>query len=112
MPPPLHGVLPIIQTPFLDSGEIDFATLQREIDWGFAQGIDGLGTGMVSEILRLTAAERHELGKRLIEFTAGRGPVFMAVTADDAAQALSLAQAAERAGCQAIMAAPPPNGRL
>jgi 4-hydroxy-tetrahydrodipicolinate synthase len=109
---PLHGVLPIVQTPFLDSGAIDFATLQREIDWAFAQGIDGLGTGMVSEILRLTTAERHELSERLVEFAAGRGSVFMAVTADDAAQALGFARIAEQVGCQAVMAAPPPAGRL
>jgi len=112
MPSPLHGVLPIIQTPFFDSGEIDFTTLKREVDWGFSQGIDGLGTGMVSEILRLTATERHELGERLVELAAGRGPVFVAVTADDAVKALALAQAAENAGCQAVMAAPPPTGRL
>src|SRR5437773_2504549 len=81
MPQRLHGVLPIVQTPFLDSDEIDFATLRREVDWAFGQGIDGLGTGMVSELLKLTAAERQTLAEKLVEMAAGRGPVFMGIGA-------------------------------
>ena len=59
----VEGVLPIVHTPFLDNDEIDFVTLRREVDWAFAQGIDGLGTGMVSELLRLTAPERQGLAE-------------------------------------------------
>src|SRR4026209_737161 len=99
MPKPLPGVLPIVQTPFLDSDDIDFATLQREVDWAFAQGIDGLGTGMVSELLKLTTDERALLALKLVEFSAGRGPVFMGVGAESTRQAVEHAQAAERAGC-------------
>jgi 4-hydroxy-tetrahydrodipicolinate synthase len=110
--PHLHGVLPIIQTPFLDSGDIDFATLRREVDWAFDQGIDGLGTGMVSELLKLTAAERQALAQHLVEFAAGRGPVFMGVGAESSRQALELARGAEAAGCRAVMATPPISGRL
>jgi dihydrodipicolinate synthase/N-acetylneuraminate lyase len=112
MPQQLHGVLPIVQTPFLDSDEIDFTTLSREVDWAFAQGIDGLGTGMVSELLKLTAAERQALAERLVEFAAGRGPVFMGVGAESSRQALEYAQAAERAGCDAVMATPPISSRV
>jgi 4-hydroxy-tetrahydrodipicolinate synthase len=107
MPKPLHGVLPIVQTPFLDNDDIDFATLKREVDWAFAQGIDGLGTGMVSELLKLTADERALLASKLVEFAAGRGPVFMGVGAESTRLAVEYAQAAERAGCDAVMATPP-----
>ena len=41
MPKPLQGVLPIVQTPFLDSDEIDEAALQCEVDWAFEHGIHG-----------------------------------------------------------------------
>lgn len=107
MPLQLHGVLPIVQTPFLDSGDIDFAALRGEVDWAFAQGIDGLGTGMVSELLKLTATERRELSLQLVEFASGRGPVFMGVGAESTRQALEHAIAAETAGCDAVMATPP-----
>lgn len=111
MPKPLHGVLPIVQTPFLNSGEIDAATLQREVDWAFTQGIHGLGTGMVSELLKLTALERQRLAEKLVEFASDRGPVFMGVGAESTRQALEHAHAAQRAGCDAVMATPPITSR-
>jgi dihydrodipicolinate synthase/N-acetylneuraminate lyase len=112
MPKQLQGVLPIVQTPLLDSGQIDAATLQREVDWAFAQGIHGLGTGMVSELLKLTASERQWLAEKLVEFAADRGPVFMGVGAESSRQALEYARAAEHAGCAAVMATPPITSRV
>jgi len=38
----LGGVLPVFQTPFGDDGEVDRATLEREFDWLFANGADGV----------------------------------------------------------------------
>src|SRR5687768_929988 len=108
----LQGVLPIVHTPFTDADEIDALALRREIDWAFEQGIDGLGTGMVSELLRLTARERQVLAEHLVQMTAGRGAVFMAVGAESTQQALEYAAVAEREGCDAIMAAPPVAARL
>lgn len=111
MPKPLSGVLPIVHTPFLGDDGIDWATLQREVDWAFAQGIDGLGTGMVSELLRFTVDERRLLAEKLVEFTAGRRPVFMGVGAESTVQAVAHAKAAEAAGCDAVMATPPMTGK-
>jgi len=103
----LHGVLPIVHTPFTDSDEIDVATLQREIDWAYAQGADGLGTGMVSELLRLTYEERIALTHHIAQMSAGRGAVFAGVGAEATKQAIVYARAAEKAGCDAVMAVPP-----
>jgi 4-hydroxy-tetrahydrodipicolinate synthase len=112
MPKQLHGVLAIAHTPFTDSDEIDGAALKRSIDWAFAVGADGLGTGMVSETFKLTHDERLTLTKMLVEFAAGRGPVFAAVGAESTKQSLAFAAAAEKAGCDAVMAVPPLTGRL
>jgi len=108
----LHGVLPIVQMPFLKDELIDFETLKREVDWGFSQGIDGLGTGMVSETLKLTASERTEVAAKLVEFAAARGPVFIAVGAESTRQAVEFARGAQRAGASAVMATPPIGGRV
>jgi dihydrodipicolinate synthase/N-acetylneuraminate lyase len=108
----LQGVLPIVHTPFLDDDSIDSASLRREIDFAFATGVDGLGTGMVSEILRLTTDERIALTQQIVELAAGRGPVFAAVGAESIQQALVYAKAAEAAGCDGIMAVPPITTRL
>jgi dihydrodipicolinate synthase/N-acetylneuraminate lyase len=103
----LQGALPIVHTPFTESGDIDIITLRREIDWAYAQGADGLGTGMVSELLRLTYDERIALTHHIAEMSAGRGAVFAGVGAESTKQALIYAQAAEKAGCDAVMAVPP-----
>jgi dihydrodipicolinate synthase/N-acetylneuraminate lyase len=112
MPKTLHGVLPIVHTPFTADDRIDRATLKREIDWAFELGADGLGTGMVSEILRLTYEERIELTQLIAEYSAGRGAVFAAVGAESGKQALAYSVAAEQAGCDAVMAVPPQTTRL
>jgi dihydrodipicolinate synthase/N-acetylneuraminate lyase len=109
---PLAGVLPIVHVPFDGHDRIHVADLQREIDWIFSVGADGLGTGMVSEIVRLSAAERARLAEQLVEFTAGRGAVFMSVGAESSAAARAHAAAAEQAGCDAVMAVPPMTARL
>jgi dihydrodipicolinate synthase/N-acetylneuraminate lyase len=108
----LEGVLAIAHTPFTDADAIDAAALRRSIDWAFATGADGIGTGMVSETLKLTHGERGELTRMLVEFAAGRGPVFAAVGAESTKQALAFAADAEKAGCDAVMAVPPLTGRL
>jgi dihydrodipicolinate synthase/N-acetylneuraminate lyase len=107
MPRRLEGVLAVAHTPFTDDDRIDAAALKAAVDWSFVVGATGLGTGMVSETLRLTADERVELPRLLVESAAGRGPVFAAVGAEGTRQAVAFAVAAERVGCDAVMAAPP-----
>jgi 4-hydroxy-tetrahydrodipicolinate synthase len=108
----LEGVLPIVHTPFADNGDIDEASLAREIDWIFDVGADGLGTGMVSELLRLTIDERIRLTESIVAAANKRGAVFAGVGAESTRQTVELAKAAQRAGCDAVMAAPPALTRL
>jgi 4-hydroxy-tetrahydrodipicolinate synthase len=108
----LAGVLPIVQTPFTERGDFDFASLKREIDWAFERGANGCGTGIVSETLRLSEAERRTLAQKLVELVAGRGPLFVSVGAESKQQAVALAEHAEQAGCDAIMAMPPTQTAL
>lgn len=103
----IAGVLPIVHTPLSDDDEIDFTSLRRQIDWAFQQGADGYCSGMVSELLRLTAAERVALTHKLAEFNAGRGAVVASVGAESTKQAVFYAREAQRAGCHAVMAIPP-----
>ena len=112
MPQPLRGVLAIAHTPLTDADTIDAAALKRSIDWAFAVGADGIGTGMVSETLKLTHDERLALPKMLVEFAAGRGPVFVSVAAEGTWLAHGYAAVAEKAGCDAIMAVPPLTAKL
>jgi dihydrodipicolinate synthase/N-acetylneuraminate lyase len=107
MPRPIQGVLPVVQMPFTDADEIDFPSLKRQVDWAFEQGADGVGTGMASEVAKLTAKERSELTQKLPEFAEGRVAVFVSVGAECTRQAVSYAKEAAEAGCDAVMAVPP-----
>jgi len=107
MPRLIQGVLPIAHTPFTDGDAIDYASLRKQIDWAFQIGADGVCTGMVSELLRLTHDERLELTRELVAITAGRGSVVMSVGAESVKQALVFTRAAADALCDAVMAVPP-----
>jgi dihydrodipicolinate synthase/N-acetylneuraminate lyase len=109
---PIAGVLPIVHTPFHDDDSIDFQTLRSEVDYVFSLGADGFGTGMVSELLRLTTQERIELTRRLVEAAEGRGTVIASVGAESTRHALLLARDAEKSGCDAVMAIPPTTSAL
>jgi 4-hydroxy-tetrahydrodipicolinate synthase len=104
--------LPIAHTPFLADDSLDVDSLRRQIDWAYQVGADGFGTGMVSELLRLTFDERVLLTEKLAEINSGRGPFFAGVGAESTKQALQYAQRAERAGADAVMAIPPISTRL
>ncbi|QDU27552.1 L-2-keto-3-deoxyarabonate dehydratase [Anatilimnocola aggregata] len=107
MPRPIRGVLPIAHTPFTAGDEIDYASLRKQIDWAIDVGADGVCTGMVSELLRLTHDERLQLTDELAAITAGRGCVVMSVGAESVKQALIFTRRAAAAGCDAVMAVPP-----
>jgi 4-hydroxy-tetrahydrodipicolinate synthase len=108
----LEGVFPVVHTPFDDQDEIDWESLQREVEWAIGVGADGLATGMVSEVLRLSGDERLRLTERLLEFVAGRLPVVIAVGAESTRQAVAYTEHACRHGCAAIMATPPISARV
>ena len=103
----LTGVLPIVHTPFTDADNIDEPSLRRQLNWAFDTGANGCGTGMVSEILRLTTAERTQLANLIPEIVDGRGPVFASCGAESTAQAITWAKEAAAAGNDALMAIPP-----
>ena len=97
----------MINTPFDDGDRIDQAALQREIDWVFEQGAQGICAGMVSELLRLTYDERNILARSMVEFADGRGVVITSVGAESTEQARAFARQADETGCAAMMAVPP-----
>jgi dihydrodipicolinate synthase/N-acetylneuraminate lyase len=102
----LYGVLPVIQTPFTDTEDIDFEALQTEIEWALKNGADGLVIGMVSEVIRLTSAERREL----TAFVCGATPGGISVAscgAESTVEAVRLARHAEESGATALMAVTP-----
>jgi 4-hydroxy-tetrahydrodipicolinate synthase len=105
--PELRGVFTVLSTPFNDDDSIDLQTLSKEIEWLIQQGVDGFVLAMVSEVLRLSAAERSWLTEKVCDLTAGRVPVVASVGAESTKVAIELAKSAEKSGAAALMATPP-----
>ena len=104
----LAGVLPVIQAPFLPDGGIDEATLDKELNWVLDQGVAGLTTGMVTEILRLTEVERHQLTEGVVGVARQRGALsIISCGAESTKTAVAHAKHAERVGADGLMAIPP-----
>jgi 4-hydroxy-tetrahydrodipicolinate synthase len=103
----LAGVLPVFQTPYREDETIDAATLEREIEWLYDCGSDGIVMAMVSEILRLDGDERKQLAELACRFGEKRGAVVISVGAESSKTAEGYAKHAEASGATAVMAIPP-----
>jgi len=103
----LHGVIPVLSTPFDVDDEIDACTLTAEIDWLVGCGVDGLAIAMVSEIVRLSDSERRDLTLLAVAAAAGRVPVVASVGCESTKASVALAEHAREAGASALMAIPP-----
>jgi len=108
----LHGVLPVLHTPFTNDGAIDTAALVREIDWAFEMGADGVVVAMVSEILRLGYHGRKELAELVCGTVQGRGFTVISVGAESTVEVMDFAEHAENLGASAVMAIPPVATKL
>ena len=103
----LQGVLPVLHTPLNEDSSLDRAALDREIDWAFQTGADGVVIAMVSEILRMGYHARKELAAHVCQAVQGRGFSVISVGAESIREALDFASHAEGLGASAVMAIPP-----
>jgi 4-hydroxy-tetrahydrodipicolinate synthase len=101
------GVICVVQTPFLEDGGVDADTFVRQVEWLFDNGTDGVVIGMVSEVLRLSSAERDELAALMCGAAAGRGVAVVSVGAESTYTAVRHARHAAAVGADAVMATPP-----
>ncbi|QGA40558.1 dihydrodipicolinate synthase family protein [Burkholderia glumae] len=96
-PQPIEGIVPVMLTPFAQDGAIDYAGLERLIEWYLAHGSDALfAVAQSSEMQFLSLAERGALGRFVVERVAGRVPVVVSghISDDPDAQAEELNVAA------------------
>ena len=103
----LSGVLPVLQMPYHEDDTIDYDTLKRETDHVIDAGSNGIVLALASELLRLNRSERLELTSKLPVMADGRATVTISVGAETSREAAFYAEAAEKAGADAVMAIPP-----
>lgn len=104
----LHGVFPIVVTPFLDDGQVDFESLDRLVDHLLEQGVHGLGLfGNASEGYTLTSAERTKMLACIVRRVNGQVPLVVSSGHTGTDAAVELSRCAEGDGASALMVLPP-----
>lgn len=108
MAPMLHGLMPILATPFDESGALDRPSLRRLVEFQLASGVDGVAVfGMASEGFALTAAERRTILSDVVELVDGRVPVIAGVNGTSTATSIEQSLIAQEGGADALMVLPP-----
>jgi 4-hydroxy-tetrahydrodipicolinate synthase len=70
------GVWPVMLTPFDDRNEIDWASLEKLIDWYLSRGVHGLFANcQSSEMAFLSDVESVKLTRFVVDYVNGRAPV-------------------------------------
>ena len=102
------GVMPAITTCFTESYEVDHAFMAAHANWLVANGCTGIvAVGSLGEGATLTFDEKVKILKTFASALSGKAPVVAAVSALSTPEAVSLAKAAEQAGCSGLMILPP-----
>lgn len=108
--PALHGVIPIVATPFDEHGRLDPESLRRLVDYNISGGVHGLGIALGSEIYKLTESERTTVVTTVIDQAHGRIPIVVNTGAPANELAVNFSRQAQELGAAAIMVAPPGAG--
>jgi 4-hydroxy-tetrahydrodipicolinate synthase len=104
-----RGILPAMQLPFEPDLSIDEAELRRFANWlAGHKGIGGLVTnGHTGEVFALTAEQRAEATRIVVDEVKGRLPVVSGICCEGVSEAAQQAQMAREAGAAALLVMPP-----
>lgn len=103
----LDGITPIVNTPFTDELEVDYASLGRLLRRGMEDGVVGfIVPAVASEIGKLSMTERRGLLEATVD-EAGSVEVIAGVSSDDVAESIVLAEHAVRRGVTAVLCRAP-----
>ena len=90
-------------TPLLPNKQVDYPNLRKLIDWHIAQGTDCIGVvGTTGESPTVNVEEHCEIIRVAVEQSAGKVPIMAGCGANSTAEAIELAQFAQKVGanCQ------------
>lgn len=107
----LHGVYPILPTPFTSNGELDETSLKRLIDYVGECGVHGVSIlGFLGEAHKLSSEERDRVVKTVVAQRKSGVNVFVGIRAFGAAGAIEQAQRARDLGADGLFVAPIQTG--
>jgi 4-hydroxy-tetrahydrodipicolinate synthase len=106
--PMFHGSMVALVTPMAADGSLDFAALERLVEFHVANGTDGIvAVGTTGESATLDHAEHCDLIRRVVQLVAGRVPVIAGTGANSTSEAIDLTRCAMEAGADACLLVTP-----
>jgi dihydrodipicolinate synthase/N-acetylneuraminate lyase len=109
----LHGITPVMATPFLENEEIDENSLRREIEFAITRGAAAIsGPGYGSEFYKMSDGERYRFADILVDQVKKRVPVIVATSSDSTYRTVEFSKFAERISADCLMVTPPRTSKL
>ena len=97
------GTLVALVTPF-KNGQVDYAAIERLVDWHVEQGTDGLvPVGTTGESPTVSVEEHEKIIEVVVRRAAGRVPVIAGAGANATAEAIELTRFAKKVGADASL---------
>lgn len=104
----IRGIFNILATPFNPDDSLDLPGLRRLVDFQLELGAQGLTIlGVLGEAAKLGVDERRQVMDTVMATVNGRVPVVVGASHQDDEARLLLCRAAEDAGADGVMVAPP-----
>lgn len=104
----IRGSLVAIVTPMLDTGAVDEAALERLLQFHLDNDTDGIvAVGTTGESATLSFDEHCSAIRKMVDFIAGRLPVFAGTGANSTSEAIELTRCAQEAGADAALLVTP-----
>ena len=97
------GTLVALVTP-LKNGRVDYAAIERLVDWHIAEGTDGLvPVGTTGESPTVSVEEHEKIIETVVRRAAGRVPVIAGAGANATAEAIELTRFVKKVGADASL---------
>ncbi len=105
---PFGQVLVALVTPFTADGEVDWADVEKHVDYVVSNGADGVVvTGTTGETSTLTDPEKIKLVEVAKDVAAGRAKIITGGGSNETAHAIELYKKSEKVGADGIMVVTP-----
>lgn len=105
-----RGVYPILYAFFDRDGRLDHGAMRAQVEHCIAEGAHGIAVlGLVTEVHRITTAERQEVVELIGAAIAGRAPYAVTVAEQDTAAQITFAKMAAANGADWVILQPPPG---
>ena len=95
----LKGSLVALVTPFHESGEVDYDSLESLVQWHIDEGTNGIvSVGTTGESATLSIEEHLEVIKKTVEYASGKIPIIAGTGANSTQEAVDLTRESQAIG--------------